>query len=282
MHPVYKGDAMSEGNNGNNGNDETCSTVPKKRDYTFLQNLLLLCFGSLIFAGIIEAYKSDLTTDKSLVKEYYRPLRDTASICTPLQNQLFLKHGELAGNYQLMFDEINHMLANPEITNSPDYQIFPMSVMKAQSKAKTELQQLSEQVSKCRVDVYQKYEELALVTGTYNEYKKLSEAHFQILNDGHKARKAAIPQEIKEMDSKVLVQLMRDLTRLDLSTDEAKASYRNQMDSIAIPVIEYEVVKMESEQSAFKENQRFHKEVTSIFLNEISVRNSPSILSRIF
>ncbi|MCG9562056.1 hypothetical protein L1D28_10620 [Vibrio chagasii] len=266
----------------NNGNNETSSSVPKKRDYTFLQNLLLLCLGSLIFAGITEAYKSDLTTDKSLVKEYYRPLRDVTSTCMPLQNQLFLKHGELAGNYKLILDEMGHMFTNLEIANSSRYQVYPMSLMKAHSSVKLELKQLSEKVSKCRADVYQKYEELALATGTYGEYKKLSEAHFRILNKGHKARKAAIPQEIKEIDPNVLVQMMRELTVFDLSTDEAMVLFKERINSIAIPVIEYEVVKMESEQSAFKENNRFHDEVTSIFLNEISARNSPSILSRIF
>lgn len=279
---VELGDTMSESNNDTNSNNESSGAASKKRDYTFLQNLVLLCLGSLIFAGIIEAYKSDLTTDKSLVKEYYRPLRDTVSTCLPLQNQLFLKHGELAGNYQLIFDEINHMFAKPEITNSANYQIYPMSVMKAHSSVKLEIQQLIEKVSKCRIDVYQKYEELALATGTYRQYKKLSEAHFKILNEGHKAREAAIPLEIKEMDPNVLVQLMRDLATLDLSTDVAKASFKSQMDLIAPPVIAYEMTKMDSEQLAFKENQRFHNEVTSIFLNEISARNSPSLLSRIF
>ncbi|WP_267779466.1 hypothetical protein, partial [Vibrio cholerae] len=274
-----RGGAMSESNNDKKSHNESCCAVPKKRDYAFLQNLLLLCLGSLIFAGIIEGYKSELNSDKNLVKDYYRPLRDTVSTCIPLQNQLFLKHGELAGNYQLILNEIAHMFANPEITNSANYQIVPMSIMKAHSSVQLEVQQLAEKVSKCKVEVYQKYEELALATGTYSEYKKLSEVHFKAINEGHKAKNAAVPQEIKEMDPNILMQLMRDLATLDFSTDEAKMAYREKMDSIAKPVIEYEMVNMKYGQAEFQENQRFHNEVISVFLNEISARNSPSILS---
>jgi hypothetical protein len=270
---------MSE---NNEINTEKPGHEQKSKDFDFIQKLILLCLGSLVFSGIIEGYKSDLTSDKSLITEFYRPLRDSVSTCTPMHNQLFLKHGELAGSYQLMFDELQHMLLNPELAKNTNYQVYPMAVFKANSTLKLEVKHLKEQISKCRIKVYQKYEELALATGVYEEFKQLLKNHFQILNKGHKTRKDEIPQGIKDINSNDLVQLMRELTALDLSTPEKKSEFMNRVNKLATPVIENEIVSMNFEEAAFNENQRFHEELTSIFLVEISSRNSPSLLSRYF
>ncbi|MFA0087586.1 hypothetical protein [Vibrio sp. 10N.261.51.F12] len=250
-----------------------------KPDLSFLKQVVLLVLGSLIFVGIIEGYKSDLGRDKDLVKEYYRPVKTAYTVCSPAHNLLFLKYGELAGSYQLLFDEMKHMFEVPNVSIQRDYQVFPMSILKSNGALKKEIKSLENKVKECRVKVYSSYEELALVTGTFNEYEKLSIVHFGTINNQHAKLKESIPREFKDMNPQDLVVMMRELFTMDLSNEENRTILLERVDKIAKPVIEYEMEKMKSEQAMFMENQRFHKSLNKVFLNEISRRNSQGFLS---
>nr|UKE85172.1 hypothetical protein KXZ65_09115 [Pectobacterium sp. PL152] len=98
--------------------------------------IIPIFLGSFLFAGVLESYKKDQGLQMELIKDYYRPMRELQGFCSTSHNELFLKYGDLAGSYQLMFDEIVHMFETPESKLGRDYEAIPMSVVKANSELK--------------------------------------------------------------------------------------------------------------------------------------------------
>ncbi len=252
----------------------------KKKDFSFLKQLLLLILGSFVFVVVAEGYKSDLGRNKDLVKEYYRPVKVAMSNCLNHHNQLFLQYAELGGSYQLVFDELVFMFNNQETANSHDYQAFPTALLKANHSVKKEIESLKTNVESCRVKVYQAYEELALVTGKFDSYKELSLEHFDKLNRLNNSLKDNISTEIKNFDVKEIAPMIREFLTLDLSKNENQNLLMQRIETMSRPVIEMEMNKAEVEQNKFNENKRFHDALMEIFLEEINRRNSPSIVSQ--
>ncbi|EJE8154280.1 hypothetical protein M5103_001973 [Vibrio alginolyticus] len=252
----------------------------KKKDFSFLKQLLLLILGSFVFVVVAEGYKSDLGRNKDLVKEYYRPVKVAMSNCLSPHNQLFLKHAELGGSYQLVFDELVFMFNNQGIANSHAYQEFPTALLKSNNSVKKEIESLKTNIESCRVKVYQAYEELALVTGKFDSYQKLYSEHIDTLKDLNNKLKDNIPAEIKTFDVKEVVPMMREYLTLDLSKNENQELLMQRIEIMSRAVIKMEMNKAEVEQSKFNENKRFHDALMKIFLEEINRRNSPSIVSQ--
>ncbi|MCW8997479.1 MAG: hypothetical protein OQK04_02025, partial [Kangiellaceae bacterium] len=105
----------------------------KKSPSTFSQILVgvsTMFFGSFIFAGVIEGYKNEAGKNEKVISDYFRPMRVAQTACSASHNRLFLSYGEMSGTYQLIYDELQHMMQNRKVRNSIDYQVIPMSIFK--------------------------------------------------------------------------------------------------------------------------------------------------------
>lgn len=104
------------------------------------------------------------------------------SSCSSSHNELFLKYGELSGSYQLMSNEIIHMTVTPDSKLGQYYEIIPISIIKANTELKKEVEDLEMTVKKCKANLFLKYEELALVTGSYPEFRSLAKKYTNAIN----------------------------------------------------------------------------------------------------
>lgn len=158
---------------------------------SFLSQLLIsiisISLGSFLFAGILESYKKDQDLQEEFIKDYFRPMMKLQSSCSSSHNELFLKYGELSASYQLMYNEIVHMAMSPDSELGQHYEVLPMSLIKTNEELK-KVEDLEMTVKKCNIDLFLKYEELALVTGSYPEFKRLAKKHTNTINSIYSER----------------------------------------------------------------------------------------------
>ncbi|AFI89557.1 hypothetical protein F6Q06_23250 [Pectobacterium parmentieri] len=244
--------------------------------------IIPIFLGSFLFAGVLESYKKDQGLQKELIKDYYRPMRELQGFCSTSHNELFLKYGDLAGSYQLMFDEIVHMFETPESKLGRDYEAIPMSVVKANSELKKRVEELDVVVKKCRSDLFLKYEELALATGSYPELMRLAEKRTNEINAIYSERKKKAEEIIKDIDPNQLMPLMRRFVSIDMSNDMNKSMLISEMKKIFEPAKQYDLIMAESEQSIFQKEYEFFQKLHELFAKEISKKHSGGFFSWMF
>lgn len=238
--------------------------------------------GSFLFAGILESYKKDQGIQKELIKDYYRPMRALQSSCSSLHNNLFLKHGELSGSYQLMFNEFVHMSVTPDSKLGHDYDAIPMSIFKANSELKNEIEELKLVVEKCKEDLFFKYEELSLATGTYPEFTELAQKRTNGVNSIYAERKEKARENKKEIDPDQLIHLMREFVSMDLSNDKYKSIFMNKIEKIFDPVVKHSLIMAKAEQAIYQKESVFFQSLHKLYAEEISKKHSSGFFSWMF
>ena len=238
--------------------------------------------GSFLFAAVLESYKKDQGIQKELIKDYYRPMREQQGLCSSSHNELFLNYGELSGSYQLMFNELVHMSATPDSKLGRDYDVIPMSIIKANSELKNQIKELKKKVDNCRSELIFKYEELALATGTYPEFTELAQKRAKEINTIYSERKKKAEDNTKEIDPNQLIPLMRELISVDLSNDESKSTYMGKIEKIFEPAKQHNSIMAKTEQSIFQKEHEFFENLHKLYAGEISKKYSSGFFSWIF
>lgn len=238
--------------------------------------------GSFLFAGVLESYKKDQGIQKELIKDYFRPMRELQGSCSSSHSELFLKHGELSGSYQLMFNELVHMSVTPDSKLGRDYEAISMSIFKANSELKKKIESLKATVKKCRADLFLKYEELALATGTYPEFVKLAEKRATEINVIYSERKEKSQENTKDINPNQLIPLMREFVSIDLSKDKNKSIFMEKMKKLFEPTKQHSLIMAKSEQSIYQNEYDFFQSLHKLYANEISKKHSSGFISWIF
>ena len=238
--------------------------------------------GSFLFAGILESYKKDQGVQKELIKDYYKPMRALQNSCSSSHNNLFLKHGELSGSYQLMYNELVHMSVSPDSKLGRDYEAIPMSIFKANSELKDEIEGLKVTVKKCRADLFFKYEELSLVTGTYPEFTELAQKRANGINSIYIERKEKAKENTKKFNPNQLISLMRELVSIDLSNDKNKSIFMGEIKKILDPVVQHSLIIAETEQAIYQKEYEFFQNLYKLYASEISKKYSRGFFSWMF
>ncbi|MGB0943183.1 MAG: hypothetical protein ACPGUE_12305 [Marinomonas sp.] len=238
--------------------------------------------GTFLFAGVLESYKKDVSIQKELIKDYYRPMRVLQSTCHSKHNQLFLKYGEISGLFQLMYDEIEHMLVTPESKLGGDYEIIPMSIFETHVELKAEIASLKEEVDLCRSELFLKYEELALVTGTYPTFHEFSNSRFDLINAIYEKRKAMSGENFKDIDLGDLMSMVREFLNIDVQKYDNKVTVMNKLEIILEPTKKYSLILMETEQEIFRVDKEFSTKLHGLFSKEISNKHSNGFFSWLF
>ncbi|WP_339075406.1 hypothetical protein [Teredinibacter turnerae] len=253
---------------------------------SFFSQLLIavipIFLGSFLFAGVLESYKKDQGIQKELIKDYFRPMRTLQVSCSSSHNELFLKYGELSGSSQLMFNELVHMSVTPDSKLGRDYEIIPMSIFKENSELKQKIEDLKTTVKKCRADLFFKYEELALATGTYPEFKRLAEERATQINAIYSERKKKSKENTKEINPNQLIPLMREFVTLDLSDDTNKSMFMDKIEKIFEPTKQHSLIMAETDQSIYEKEYDFFQSLHKLFANEISKQHSSGFISWVF
>lgn len=238
--------------------------------------------GSFLFAGVLESYKKDQGFQKELIKDYYRPMRELQGSCSSSHNELFLKHEELAGSYQLMFNELVHMSVTHYSKLGQDYEAIPMSIFKANSELKNRIEELEGIVKKCRADLFFKYEELALATGKYPEFIKFAEKRANEINVIYSERNKKSRENTKDIDPNQLMSLMRKFILIDISDNTNKSMFIEEIRKIFEPTKKHSLIMAESEQSVYQKEYEFFRSLQKLYANEISKKHLSGFVSWIF
>lgn len=245
-----------------------------------LISVIPIFLGSFLFVGILESYKKDQGIQKELIKDYYRPMMALQSSCSSSHNTFFLKHAELSGSYSLMYNELVHMSVTPDSKLGRDYDVVPMSILKANSELKNEIEELKIAVKKCRADLFFKYEELSLATGTYPEFTELAQKRAKVINAIYADREKKAKENTKEIDHNQLITLMREFVSLDLSKN--KSIFMDRIEKIFDPVVKHNLIMAETEQAIYQEESEFFQSLHKLYAGEISKKHSSGFFSWIF
>ncbi|POP44052.1 hypothetical protein CHU32_19455 [Superficieibacter electus] len=253
---------------------------------SFFSQLLIavisISLGSFLFAGVLESYKKDQGLQEEFIKDYFRPMMELQSSCSSSHNELFLKYGELSGSYQLMSNEIVHMIVTPDSKLGQYYEAIPMSIIKSNTELKKGVEDLEITVKKYKANLFLKYEELALVTGSYPEFRGLAKKYTNAVNAIYSERQKKVKENTKNTDPNQLMPLMRKFIAMDLSTDANKSMIVNEMEEISKITAQHSLIMAEYEELIFKEDNNFFLSLHDLYAVKISKKYSGGFISWIF
>jgi hypothetical protein len=247
-----------------------------------LISMISISLGSFLFAGVLESYKKDQGLQAEFIKDYFRPMMELQSSCSSSHNELFLKYGELSGSYQLMSNEIVHMTATPDTKLGQYYEALPMSIIKANAELKKGVGDLEVTVKKCKANLFLKYEELALVTGSYPEFRNLAKKYTNAINAIYSERQKKAKENTKNTDPNQLIPLMRKFISMDLSTNANKSMLTSEMERISKITTQHSLIMAEYEELIFKEDNDFFLSLHDLYAVKISEKYSGGFISWVF
>ncbi|BEM75721.1 hypothetical protein SME36J_51440 (plasmid) [Serratia marcescens] len=146
----------------------------KPLNESFFKSLLLglipLVIGTLIFGVILESYKGDLNFRSDIMKEYYSPLikkeRQCGDISVSLSNDYIQKvniYNELIDRYNANQDG-----SGPRLTE--EYRTYLLALLKKAYEYNDNSDNHHKELVACRQEMYQDFINIALVTGTVDEF----------------------------------------------------------------------------------------------------------------
>jgi hypothetical protein len=248
----------------------------------FGQVIIPLLLGSFLFTGILEGYKSSLGDKKDIIDSYYRPMRALQASCSSQHHQLVGKYGELAGNYQLQFNELAHMQGHPELNSSPAYGEIPKAIWTRSQDLAKATPELARAVAQCSTELYIKYEELALVTGTYKKFKVLAKARDEKHTDINRRLQESKGALTAPIEAEDMMGLLRKLVATPSDKPEEQQKLLNEVKVYAETTIKaYEVIGA-AEGETFDTERDFFKATHDLFAEEISARQSKGFFSYFF
>lgn len=248
----------------------------------FGQMIVPVLLGSFLFSGILEGYKSSLGDKKDIIDSYYRPMRMLQASCAAQHQKLAAHYGELAVAYERQFKELGYMLEHPEVSAQASYEIIPREMMRTSGELSAATPKMNEAVRQCHVDLYIKYEELALVTGTYDQFKRLASTRNKRLAqaDQQLQSQRSAYQAIASGDEMMV--LMRKLVTAPSDSPQSQQTLLKDLAIYATPTIELNRLLMASERQRWDAEQAFFISPRNLFAREISARQSKGFFSYLF
>jgi hypothetical protein len=259
--------------------------APPKREKVlawFGQVILPLVLGSFLFTGILEGYKSTLGEKKDIIDTYYRPMRALQASCFSQHHQLVSKYGQLAANYQLQFNELAHMQGHPEVNAQAGYDEIPKAIWTRTEELAKATPELARAVSQCSTELYIKYEELALVTGTYKKFKELAKTRDEKHADINRRLQQGKDSLTAPVQAEDMVGLLRKLVSTPFDKPEEQQKLLGEIKVFAEPTVKvYELIGV-AEGETFDTERDFFRATHELFAEEISARQSKGFLSYFF
>ncbi|KAA6098071.1 MULTISPECIES: hypothetical protein [unclassified Pantoea] len=245
-------------------------------------SIISISLGSFLFAGFLESYKKDQGLQEELIKDYFRPMMELQGSCSSSHNELFLKYGDLSGSYQIMSNEIVHMTVTPDSKLGQYFEALPISIIKENAELKKEIEDLEMAVKKCKANLFLKYEELALVTGSYPEFRSLAKKYTNAVNTIYSERQKKAKENTKNTDPNQLIPLMRKFIAMDLSTNENKSMLISEMEKISKVTTQHSLIMAEYEELMFKEDNDFFLSLHDLYAVKISEKYSGGFIRWVF
>ncbi|MFM9380056.1 hypothetical protein [Pseudomonas sp. UV AK001] len=248
----------------------------------FSQLVVPLLLGSFLFSGILEGYKSSLGDKKDIIDSYYRPTRALHASCSTKNLELADQYGKLAGSYQLLFNEFKHAVTHPELAAKPGYEVILKTLAKNTEELANATKERANTVHQCRIDLYIKYEELALVTGTYKQFKRFASVRDKSLEKTEKQMKLKMEPYMATINSEDMMELLRKIVPVESDIPQSPQKYLDEIAVYANPIVTLHQLFQTTELEKFNTEQAFFKSASNLFAREISARQSKGFFSYLF
>lgn len=227
-------------------------------------------FGSFLFAGVLENYRNDSRLEGTIIEKNFTPMRELQVSCHKSHNDLYLQYGNLSGAYQLMFNELEHISSTPESELGRDYEVLLKSIFQTYSDTNIKASELKQTVSSCRLELFRKYEGLALMTGTYDKFSNMVDDKVATTNQVYAERFDLSKTATEDIEINEMMPMMRTLLATQLESDAEKERFMAKFRKIASAVIEHNQIMMKTEQEIFQIQKNFDSELRSLFAKKIS------------
>jgi len=245
-------------------------------------SLVTLVLGSFIFVGVLENYKSDEELKLKQLEEYFKPARESVSACLEMQNELYLHYPQYSGSMKLMFGELKNLINNPELNANRQYGIILDGYAKHLISVQETQKKLPQEVEKCRKETFLKLESLAIVTGSYEFFKKKSEARANKLNSIDKKFREALKRNNGDLNEEKIIQMVRDFGKLNAQSEDEWEKLILDF-SEKLPIIEgYGTALYEAEVSKYKVESEFFRAIRNNAAQEIDERFKQGFFSWLF
>jgi len=253
---------------------------------SLLRDLLVaiipLFFGAFIFAGMLETYKNGMLSQKDLVVDVYRPMREALIDCRTTQNQLFLSQHELANTFRLMLNECDHMTTVDPRLLTRDYVQLPQSIYEANQKVSTRTNELGSAFNACSSALFRRYEEVALATGTYDKFLEIQKTRTAALTALYTNRNGIANDLAEKVNADSMMNTLRNSLSSEMNTAEEKAAFSKKIHEFAGPAIELWTMLAKSQEDEFKIDQKTDEQLVSMFAKEVSRRYKRGLFSALW
>lgn len=249
---------------------------------TTITAILPLFFGSLLFSGLIESYKNDMSSRKEILNDYYRPMRDARNDCHNKHNELFLQYGLVAGSLKLFADETSRVSKMDFNKITHEQTIFYVSIVKTLRAEQEKLNTLKKNVSECTSILNRMYTELSVVTGTYDEFVDILTQRTTLINELYNKRSSLVKKSNGDLNEEKYIQIIHDFISSDFSNDKLMAGKLGAMQGVILPLVTTYIGIAESERKVFDVEYEMFAKLNDIYLKEMNSRFKRGVITRLF
>ncbi|MCW2107661.1 UNVERIFIED_ORG: hypothetical protein M2402_004862 [Rahnella aquatilis] len=255
---------------------------------SFVKSLLLglmpIVLGTLIFGVILESYKSDLNFRTDIMKEYYLPLINKERQCSSISKSLSNDYVQKIGIYNELINRYN---ANknglgPRLTE--EYKSYLLALLKKTSEYNDNSDNHYKELVTCREELYQDFINIALVTGTADEFHKYNNKLNKFLSELD-AQSQKKNEEVKNLLSGVNVtEIVNEFFISGDLSDERYSSSKKTEDAINTvfkPLLSFFDFKAEIEIKVNNNYFGLYNNYNSVLEKEISSRYKRNWLTKL-
>lgn len=257
------------------------STPPESLLKSLVIAIAPIVFGTILTAGVLESFKNDTAVTKNVMDDFYRPMREAQIDCHQTHADLYKQYGAAAGTLQLMFNEFDHLAKVTPAKMTKNYEVLLESVLKTHMETSGKLGDLEKRLEACRANLMRRYEELAMITGTYDKYSKLVGTRVNEINKLYEQRKKSI-QALKMPEFTSVWDMFRNFMQTRFDTMDEKLAASKRIDELSKPVIEAQIILSQTEFQMFEVEIKLFEGAHHLFSSEISNRFHRGFIARTF
>ncbi len=238
----------------------------------------------MIFGVILESYKSDLNFRADIMKDYYSPLINKEIQCSSISNSLSNDYVHKISLYNELISRYNDHKDGKGPMLTEEYKSYLVALLKKTSEYNDNSEKHYKELLTCRQEMYQDFINIALVTGTVDQFhkfnNKLNESLTKLDEKSHQKS-----EEIKAILSGVNVtEIINEFFIAGDLTDERFSSSNKTEDAINTvfkPLLSFFAFKADIESKVNNNYYGLYNSYNAVLENEISSRYKRNWLAKL-
>lgn len=253
---------------------------------SFIKSLILglipVIVGTFIFGVIIESYKSNLNFRSDIMKEYYLPLITKERQCSRISNTFSDDYNQKASLYHEIFNRYNATKdgSGPKLTE--EYKSYLIDLVKQSIEYNKNSKMHYQELMLCRQELQQNFINIALVTGTldqFNTYNNKLNKSLNTLDVENKQKSDEVKKALEGVDINNIV--TEFFISDDLTDNRFSSKYIDEAIKKETPLISFFTFKADIETKVNNNYLELYSSYNTILEKEISSRYKRNWLSKL-